>query len=68
MKMDLNENLLLKTREDVKTRSVEVIVKSAGVSEEEQMFFTEEGDETEEQIWERKTLSRTGHKICETVI
>ena len=43
-------------------------VQSAGVSEEEQVFFTEEGDETEEQIWERRRLSEKGHKVDEAVI
>ena len=32
------------------------------------MFFTVERDETEEQICERKKLSKKGHKIHETVI
>ena len=43
-------------------------IQSAGVFEEEQVFFTEEREETEEQIWERKRLSKEGHKIDETVI
>ena len=38
------------------------------MSEEEQVFFTEEGDETEEHYWERKRLSEKGHKVDETVI
>ena len=38
------------------------------MSEEEQLFFTEEGDETEEQIWERKRFSKEGHKIDEAVV
>ena len=43
-------------------------MQSAGVSEEEQVFFTEEDYETEEQIWERKKLSKAGLKVAETVI
>ena len=62
---DPNEILILKIRE---ARPIEVNVQSAGVSEEEQVFFTEEGDETEEQKWERKRLSNEGHKVDETVI
>ena len=68
MKMDTNEKLILKIREDVETRPIEVNVHSAGVSEEEQVFFTEEGDETEEQIWERMRLSKERHKVDEAVI
>ena len=51
MEMDPTEKLVLKIREDVETRPIEVNVQSAGVSEEEQIFFTEEDNETEEQIW-----------------
>ena len=54
MEMDPTEKLVLIIREDVETRPIEVNVQSAGVSEEEQIFFTEEDNETEEQIWERK--------------
>ena len=38
------------------------------MSEEEQAFFTEEGNETEEQIWERQRQSKAGLKVAETVI
>ena len=50
MEMDPNEKVILKNRGDVETRPIEVNVESAVVSEEEQVFFSEEGDETEEQI------------------
>ena len=63
--MDPTEKLVLKIRADVE---IEVNVQSAGVSEEEQVFFTEEDNETEEQIWERKRQSKTGLKVAETVI
>ena len=68
MEMDPTEKLVLKIREDVETRPIEVNVQSAGVSEEEQVFFTEEDSETEEQIWERKQQSRKGLMVPETVI
>ena len=68
MEMDPKEKLFLKKREDVETRPIEVNVQSAGLSGDEQVFSTEEGDETEEQIWERKRLSKEGHKVDETVI
>ena len=66
--MDPTEKLVLKKRADVETQPIEVNVQSAGVSDEEQVFFTEEDNETEEQIWERKRQSKTGIKVAETVI
>ena len=68
MEMDPTEKLVLKIREDVETRPIEVNVQSAGVSEEEQVFFNEEDSETEEQIWERKQQSKKGLVVPETVI
>ena len=44
----------------METRPIEVNVQSAGVSEEEQVFVTEEDNETEEQIWERKKTNQKG--------
>ena len=63
MEMDPTEKLVLKIRADVEIQPIEVNVQSAGVSEEEQVFFTEE-----EQIWERKRQSKAGLKVSETVI
>ena len=68
MEMNPTEKLVLKIRADVETQSIEVNVQSAGVSEEEQVFFTEEDNETEEQVWERKRPSKAGLKVTETVI
>ena len=68
MEMDPTEKLVLKIRADVETQPIEVNVQSAGVSEEEQVFFTEEDNETKEQIWERKRQSKTGLKVAETAI
>ena len=68
MEMDPTEKLVLKIREDVETRPIEVNVQSAGVSEKEQVFFTEEDSETEEQIWDRKQQSKMGLMVPETVI
>ena len=68
MEMDPKEKLVLKIREDVETRPIEVNVQSAGVSEEEQIFFTEDDGETEAQIWERKKQSRTNSTDQEVVI
>ena len=68
MEMDPTENLVLKIRENVETRPIEVNVQSAGVSEEEQVSFTEEDNETQEQIWERKQQSKKGLMVPETLI
>ena len=67
MEKDPNEKVTLKRREDYETRP-EVNVQLAGVSEQEQVFLTEEEDEREEQIWERKRTSKEGHKFDEAVI
>ena len=68
MEMNPTEKLVLKICEDVETRPIEVNVQSAGVSEEEQVFFTEEDNETEEQIFEKKKQSKKELKVPETVI
>ena len=54
MEMDPTEKLVLKTRADVETQLIEVNVQSAGVPEEEQVFFTEEDNETENKFGEEK--------------
>ena len=67
IEMDPTEMLVLKIRK-VETRPIEVNVQSAGVSEEEQVFFIEEDNETDQQIWERKQQSKKGLMVPETVI
>ena len=54
------EKLILRMREDVPTKPtrvelhrIELHVHSAGVTEEEQLFYTEDYDESEEQILQR---------------
>ena len=68
MEMDPTKKLVLKLRADVQTQPIEVNDQSTDKSEEEQVFVTEEDNETEEQIWERKRQSKTGLKVAETVI
>ena len=68
MEMNPKEKLILKIREDVETRPFEVNVQSAGVSEEEQVVFTEDDDETETQIWELKKRNRNNPIDQEIVI
>ena len=48
----------MKIREDVQTLPIEINVQSAGVSQEEQIFCTNDDDETEEQAWARKEAIR----------
>ena len=52
------EKIILRIREDIPTTPIELHVQSAGVSEEEQIFYTEDDDETEEQILQHKKDAR----------
>ena len=52
------EKLILRIREDIPSTPIELHVQSAGVSEEEQIFYTEDDDKTEEQILQRKKDAR----------
>ena len=52
------EKLFLKIREDIPTTPIELHVQLAGVSEEEQIFCTEDDDETEEQILQHRKVAR----------
>ena len=52
-----------RVREDIPTTPIELRVQSAGVSEEEQIFYTEDDDETQEQILQRKKEARTTQQI-----
>ena len=53
------EKLILRIREDISTTPIELNVQSPGVIEEDQIFFTDEDEETEEQIWQRKKDARS---------
>ena len=63
LELSPKEKLILRIRQDIPTTPIELHVQSAGVSEEEQIFYTEDDeqifyteddDETEEQILQRK--------------
>ena len=58
----------MKFREDVQTLPIEINVQSAGVSQAEQMFYTTDGDETEEQYWARKEGIRKNPAMAETTV
>ena len=53
------ERLILRIREDISTTPIELNVQSAGVTTEEQIFYTDEDEKTEEQIWKRKQDARS---------
>ena len=53
------EKLILKIRGNVSTTPIDLPVQSAGVSEEEQIFYTEDNDGTEELIREPKKSKGT---------
>ena len=53
------EKLILRIREDTSTTPIELNVQSAGVTKEDQIFYTDEVEETEEQIWKRKQDARS---------
>ena len=52
LEADPKDKLVMKIREDVQTVPIEINVQSAGVSQEEQIFYAND-DETEEQYWAR---------------
>ena len=59
LQLKVRERIRLKIREDVQTTPIEVTTSSSGVAHEEQFLFTqtEDQDETEEQILQRKKQS-----------
>ena len=58
----------MKIREDVQTQPIEINVQSAGVSQDKQIFYTNDDDETEEQYWVRKKAIRENPAIHEPTI
>ena len=58
LEADPKDKLVMKICEDVQTLPIEINVQSAGVSREEQIFYTNDDDETEEQYWARKEAIR----------
>ena len=58
----------MKIHEDVQTLPIEINVQSAGVSQEEQIFYTNDDDETEEQNWTRKEAIRKNPAFDEPTV
>ena len=56
----------MKIREEIQTLPNEINVQSAGVSLEEQIFYTNDDDETEEQFWAWKQATRRNPATAET--
>ena len=52
----------------MQTLPIEINVQSAGVSQEDQIFYTNDDDETEEQYWERKKAVRRNPATTEKAI
>ena len=58
----------MKIREDIQTLPIEINVQSAGVSQEKQIFYTNDDDETEEQYWARKKAIRKNAAFDEPTV
>ena len=59
----LKEKLVLRIREDIPTTPIELNVQSARLTEEDQIFYTDNDEETEEQLWQRKKEARSNPTI-----
>ena len=68
LETDAKDKLVVKIREDVQTLPIEINVQSAGVSQEEQTFYTNDDDETEEQYCARKKAIRKNPVIEEPTV
>ena len=56
LEMDPNEKIILKIREDIPTKPIEVNIESTGIAQEEQVFSdpTDQQETTENELWQRK--------------
>ena len=60
LEMDPNEKIILKIREDIPTKPIEVNIESTGIAQEEPVSFDTKDlqDTTEKEIWKRKEDAR----------
>ena len=60
LETDRNEKIILKIREDIVTKPIEVNIESTGIAHEEPVFFdtTDQQETTEKQFWKRKEQVR----------
>ena len=58
--MDPNEKIILKIREDIPTKPVEVNIESTGIAQEETTFFepTNRQETTKNELWKRREEAR----------
>ena len=56
LEIDPNEKVILKIREDIPTKPIEVNIESTGIVQEEMVFFypTDRQETTEKEFWKRK--------------
>ena len=56
LELDPNEKIILKIREDIPTKPIEVNIESTGIAQEEPVFFntTDLQQTTEKELWQRK--------------
>ena len=56
LEIDANEKLILKIREDIATKPIEVNIELTGIAQEEQVFFdnTNQQETTEKELWKCK--------------
>ena len=60
LEMDPNEKIILKIREDIPTKPIEVNIECKGIAQEETVFFnpTDQLETTEKELWKRKEEAR----------
>ena len=60
LEMDPNEKIILKIREDIPTKAIEVNIESTGIAQEEPVFFdpADPQENTEKELWKRKEEPR----------
>ena len=60
LEMHPNEKIILKIREDIPTKPIEVNIESKGTAQEETVFFdpTDQLETTEKKLWKRKEEAR----------
>ena len=70
LEMEPNEKIILKIRDDIPTKPIEVNIESTGIAQEEPVFFdpTDQQETTEKQLWQRKEDVRNATSIDPPVI
>ena len=60
LEMDPNKNLILKIREDIPTKPIELNIESTGIAQEKPVFFdiTDQQETTEKELSTRKEETR----------